>query len=78
MEPSGSSKGSKGGMKVGGIFPTTSPSMGVSANEGYLILGSVRQGSYYSRYYVRVPYFRKLQYKGAFILPTFIPHHPTF
>ena len=34
--------------------------MGVSENEGYLVLGSVESGSYYLGYYIRVPYFRKL------------------
>ena len=32
---------------------------GVSGNEGYLILGSLSQGSYHLGYYIRVPYFRK-------------------
>ena len=40
--------------------------MGVSENQGYLILGS--SSFYYLGYYVRVPYFRKppYRYSGSF------------
>ena len=38
--------------------------MGVSENRGTLFGGPYNKGSYYLGYYLRVPYFRKLPYRG--------------
>ena len=38
--------------------------MGVSENSRHLILVSFLEGSYNLGYYIRVPYFRKLPYRG--------------
>ena len=50
--------------------------MGVSENEGYLILGSFSYGSYYLGYYIRVPYFRKLPHNGYVVSNGIDPGRP--
>ena len=39
--------------------------VGVSENTGYLILGSLNKDPTILGYYIRVPYFRKLQYDNS-------------